>query len=59
MCSFTIEKKDPDKKEEGHRLHINNCLPFLNGIRPVWGSPPEQRKRKVSMKRGISARRNA
>ena len=28
-----------NKKEEGHRLHINNCLPFLNGIRPVWGSP--------------------
>jgi len=48
-----------NKKEEGHRLHINNCLPFLEGIRPVWGPPPEQRKRKVSMKRGISARRNA
>ena len=48
-----------NKKEEGHMLHINNCLPFLEGIRPVWGPPPEQRKRKVSMKRGISARRNA
>ena len=48
-----------NKKEEGHMLHINNCLPFLEGVRPVWGPPPEQRKRKVSMKRGISARRNA
>ena len=48
-----------DKKEDGHVLHINNCLPFLNGVRPVWGEPPPQRKRRVSMKRGISSRRNA
>jgi len=47
------------KKEEGHYLYVNNCLPFLNGRRPVWGEPPPQRKRRVSMKRGISSRRNA
>ena len=47
------------KKEEGHYLYVNNCLPFLNGVRPVWGEPPPQRKRRVSMKRGISSRRNA
>jgi len=47
------------KKEEGHMLHINNCLPFLNGVRPVWGEPPTQRKRKAFVKRGISLRRNA
>ena len=47
------------KKEEGHYLYVNNCLPFLNGVRPVWGDPPPQRKRRISMKRGISLRRNA
>jgi len=47
------------KKEEGHMLHVNNCLPFLNGIRPVWGEPPTQRKRRASIKRGISLRRNS
>ena len=40
-------------------LYVNNCLPFLNGVRPVWGEPPPQRKRRVSIKRGISSRRNA
>ena len=48
-----------NKKEEGHYLHVKNCLPFLNGLRPIWGDPPEKRKRKASMKRGISARRNS
>ena len=48
-----------DKKDEGHMLHINNCLPFLNGVRPVWGDPPPKRSRRVSIKRGISIRRNA
>tara|TARA_R100000995_G_C3409772_1_gene88810 strand:+ start:193 stop:615 length:423 start_codon:yes stop_codon:yes gene_type:complete len=47
------------KKEEGHYLHISNCLPFLNGLRPIWGEPPPQRKRRTSIKRGISSRRNA
>jgi len=47
------------KKEEGHMLHINNCLPFLNGVRPVWGDAPPKRIRRVSIKRGISSRRNA
>ena len=47
------------KKEEGHYLYVNNCLPFLNGVRPVWGDPPPQRKRRASIKRGISSRRNA
>ena len=47
------------KKEEGHYLYVNNCLPFLNGARPVWGDPPPQRKRRISMKRGISLRRNS
>ena len=48
-----------DKKEDGHVLHINNCLPFLNGVRPVWGDAPPKRIRRVSIKRGISSRRNA
>ena len=47
------------KKEEGHYLYVNNCLPFLIGVRPVWGDPPPQRKRRASIKRGISSRRNA
>ena len=47
------------KKEEGYYLHISNCLPFLNGFRPVWGEPPPQKKRRTSIKRGISSRRNA
>ena len=47
------------KKEEGHYLHISNCLPFLNGLRPVWGEPPPQKKRRTLIKRGISSRRNA
>ena len=48
-----------NKKEEGYYVYINNCLPLLKGVRPVWGEPPPQRKRRVSMKRGISSRRNA
>jgi len=48
-----------NKKEEGHSLHVNNCLPFLNGVRPIWGDPPIQRKRRASIKRGISLRRNS
>ena len=47
------------KKDEGHYLYVNNCLPFLNGVRPVWGDPPPKRIRRASMKRGISSRRNA
>lgn len=47
------------KKDEGYMLTVGNCLPFLHGLRPVWGDPPPQRKRRVSIKRGISARRNA
>ncbi len=47
------------KKDEGHTLYVSNCLPFLKGPRPIWGPPPKKRKRRVSIKRGISARRNS
>ena len=47
-----------EKMDLRYSNHIKNCLPFLRGSQPIWGNPPIQRKRKVSMKRGISTRRN-